>query len=562
MAKKKYNKNKNNNREHKNQFSNYMVEDNNELEYSGYYNKKYIKPQDQIDFERASYDFSVSKNNHIIDKILQVESNHYNTSLDDLNKLAQGTQNDVEKIIKINGLIQYYSNKDDLVNIVLKAISRNTNVKYDIQYPFELDLNKKKNIKIKEKIEEVIKKFFNSCTIENQIRKASLNTYTDGTYITYLRNNKNNLFNIISYPLGLVQISDFTVDNEPLCYIDMNKLKTILQKNMSKYKNVKSDFIKIPDNVEEEIKKNYPPEVYKAYVDKSKYAFLNPKRTGVHRVNNKDGLYGVSSIFTALPSLLMLDTIDKTDRNLILMKSKAIFYQKLRKELMGEKYQNKQNFAELKFAQEEFYKAMKMDTSIYSSPAYVEDVKVVQATTELTDPETKTSYRNKVMNALGISFLANDSKSNFNTIQIAFKELLREINMIIEQFEITLNKYLKVVCEENGISLSFVPKIKIDKTEHLDQETLLKLIDVLYSKLGVSYETVFNMMGMDYNTEKNRRIKENEEKADEEIFVPHGNSYTANSNDLVDKNTDKTEENQNKDEDKKQSDKNRYEQKS
>lgn len=552
---------KNNNVMYKNQFENYMKLDNQNSEFSSY-NKRYIKPQDQIEFEKASYDFSVNnKNGHIIDKILQTESTQYNTSLDELNRLAQGTQNDVNKIIKINSLIQYYANKDDLVNIVLKSIRRNTNVKYDINYPEDLDLTKKKNIKVKEQIENTLNKFFDNISIKEQIRKESVNTYTDGTYITYLRNNKNKVFNIITYPLGLVQVSDFTLDGEPLCYIDMDKLKSMLNKTRSKYRNIKSDFIKIPENIEEEIKNNYPPEVYKAYKDNCKMAFLDPKRTGVHRTNSKDGLYGVSSIFTALPSLLMLDTIDKTDRNLILMKSKAIFYQKLRKELMGKEYTKTKNFAELKFAQDEFTKAMAMDTVIYSSPAYVEDVSVVQATTELTEPETKTSYRNKIMNSLGISFLANDSSTSFNSVDIAFRELLREINMIVEQFETTLNKYIKVVCLENDIPINFIPTIKIDKTEHLDQETLLKLIDVLYSKLGVSYETVFNMLGMDYNTEKSRREKENKEKADEEIFIPHGNSYTSNSNDLLKNKNSKTEENQNNDKNKQVEDKNRYDKK-
>ena len=207
-----------------------MTLDNQNSEFSSY-NKRYIKPQDQIEFETASYDFSVnSKNGHIIDKILQTESTQYNTSLDELNRLAQGTQNDVNKIIKINSLIQYYANKDDLVNIVLKSIRRNTNVKYDINYPEDLDLTKKKNIKIKEQIENILDKFFDNISIKEQIRKESVNTYTDGTYITYLRNNKNKVFNIITYPLGLVQVSDFTLDGEPLCYIDMDKLKSMLNK--------------------------------------------------------------------------------------------------------------------------------------------------------------------------------------------------------------------------------------------------------------------------------------------------------------------------------------------
>lgn len=510
-----------------------------------------------LDFEQASYNFKTNK--HLFENVTKNENKQFSTTMEELNNLAKSPQTNVNKVIKINTLIKYYTNKDDLVNTVTRSINHNTNTKYTINYPELPPKNKGK--KLKEQLEKLMKDFLENIDVSKQIRKECKSTFSEGTYFTYLRDNSKGTYGIVSYPLGLCVLTDWVVDGEQLIAIDMDKLKSLLQKNQAKYKNIKSSFIEFPSSVEEEIKNNYPPEVYKAYKDKSKLAILNPKRTGIHKVSNDDGdgTYAVSNIFVALPSLLMLETIEKTDRDLVLMKSKAIFYQKLRKELMGQDYSKTKNFGEIKWAQEEFAKAMGQKTVIYTSPAYAEDIKVVQAKTELTDTITVSSYRNKVMNSLGISFLANDSKSSFNTVEVSIQELLREINFIVEQFENTLNKYIKVVCEQAGISIEYAPTISIEKTENLDNEKLFKLIDVYYSKLGLSMKTIFDKLGLDYQTEVDRRKEENKNNIDEDVFYPHVTSFTVSGKegDTISNNdkTAKTEENQNKDKDKQMNDK-------
>ena len=458
--------------------------------------------------------------------------------MDDLNQLAQGTQNDINKVLKVNGLIKYYANKNDLVGIVIGTIENNVNTNYKISFPKLPDNIKKKN-KLKDKVDAVLSNFIDNVDLKLQIRKEGMSTFTQGTYFTYLRSNKDGTYGITTYPLGLVNFTDYVIDGEPLLYMDMQKLQSTLQTTQSKYKQIKSSFIDFSNSIEDEIKNNYPPEVYEAYTNKYKWAILNPQRTGVHRINELDGIYGVSPIFKALGALLMLETIDNIDRDNILSKSKKIIYQKTRKELMGSDYSKTKNFAELKFAQDELVKAMSQKIVIYTSPAYVEDLEIIEPKAELTDQSVLLRYKNQVLNSLGISFLSNESKSSFNSVQVSVDELLKTVNKIVYQFEKTLNKYIKVVCQENGIDSNYIPVINIEKSELMDLEAKLKLTETLFSKMGVSYQTIFEMLGMDYNTEVERRKVENEEDIDTEVFVPHTNSYTVNSNDLT--NDDKSD---------------------
>ena len=94
--------------------------------------------------------------------------------------------------------------------------------------------------------------------------------------------------------------------------------------------------------------------------------------------------------------------------------------------------------------------------------------------------------------------------------------------------------------EENGFPVEYSPTIKIQNTLLLDLDSCSKLVDLCYSKIGLSYKTAIETLGLDYDEEISRRREENENKFDEELFIPHGNSYTSNSNQLIDKiDTDK-----------------------
>lgn len=490
----------------------------------------HVKTGDELDFEQASYNFST--NQHLINKIVQNENHCYSTSIEDLNMLARGTQNNIDKVLKINSLIKYYANKNDLVGIVIGTIENNVNTNYKISYPKLPDNVKKKN-KLKDKVDTILSNFIDNVDLKLQIRKEGMSTFTQGTYFTYLRSNNDGTYGISTYPLGLVDFTDYTIDGEPVIYMDMIKLRSSLATTQSKYKTIKSSFINFSDKIEDEIQKNYPPEVYDAYINNYKWAILNPQRTGIHRINELDGIYGVSPIFKALNALLMLETIDNIDRENILARSKKIFYQKTRKEILGTNGDKTKNFAELKFAQDELVKAMSQKIVIYTSPAYIEDLQIIEPKAELVSQEVIARYKNQVLNSLGISFLSNEAKSSFNTVQVSVDELLKTVNKVVYQFENTLNKYIKVICQENGIDSNYIPVINIEKSELLSDDAKLKLVEILFSKMGMSYSTIFEMLGMDYNTEVERRKAENADDI-ENVFSPHITSYTSSDSEKGD----------------------------
>lgn len=520
---------------------------------------------------QATYDFE--KLNHTYSRLLDKESSTYVTSTEELTNLAKNTQNSLNKILKINGIVKYYINKEDLIGRVIETIENNVNINFKVNYPnIALNATKKKELKMIDEIQKLVDKFNKQINIPQLIRNNALTTYSEGNYIYYLMGDYERGYGIVTYPLDLIEVTPMKVDNEPVIALNVNELKSRLQSSRQKYRGLKSNkLIDIEKDIENEIKRDYPKEVYDAFIQKDTYALLDPKRIGVSRINNLKGLYGLTPIFKSLGSQLILETIDKSDQKLLIQKTKKIYYQKSRKELMGEKYTNKKPVNEIGYSHASLVQAMGQDTVIYSSMPYIEDLEILEPKTELTDANTVSNYRNRVLSALGISFVSGESTASSNTIKINYGELLKIVNKISKQLEPVINKFYQLILEENGFLVEYSPTITIEDTELLDADSKLKLLDVVFSKIGLSYDSTFNILGLDTTTEVNKRIKENKgikidgvDTSYDSIFAPHSNSYTSNSNDLLnnDKEDDSTNSNgsvKNTDSDKNLYDKERQE---
>lgn len=549
-------------------------------------NAEYIDYGKQI--EKASFDFIRAE--HIYNKVIQMENSSYITTFDDLLELAKNPQNDIAKINKINGICQYYVNKDDIIGKVVEIVENNINTNYSINYP---NLPKEEdNTERKNEIEKLIMDFNRQIDIEQLIKDNILITYMEGNFIVYLRGDSKNGYAVESYPLGLVEITEYKIDNEPIVSFDVSSLKQTLQKAQNKFKKLKSkSTIQLSQTIEDEILKNYPPEVGDAFKVRDNYCFLDPKRVGVNRVGNFRGLYGVTPIMKALNAQLLLDTYDNVDRKNAIAKSKKIYNQILRAELLDNNSSDlPKNSSKVKYAAEMGYAhgnllaAMQKDVVLLTSPPYVEKLEIVEPKTVETNPENILLNRNRVLNALGIGYLSNEVKSSFNTVNVNADELLKKVNRISKNLESVINKFYKVVCEENNIDVIYAPTIIIQPTEYLDKDSKFKLIDLLYSKIGASYKTVFGVLGkdFDYETEVRNRMEENEYmlngklyNLDEDVFKPHPTSYNSpgdsgEKSDSSDKSetdtksvddTIKEEENQNPDQEQKARDKNRYQNK-
>lgn len=463
------------------------------------------------------------KNRHYSAYLLDDTSDETATP-DILSTLAKSPQTNLSYIKRINNLARKAINKDDLIGITVDSIENNVNTKYKVSYD-EPDENKSDKNDVE--VRKLIKNFNKQINLKRLIRRSIPVTYAEGNYYMYLRNNKGS-YVVDFYPLGVAEISDYEVNGDPVLLINMTELEKRLKKTMLKTKKGRFLFF---DSVKKEIQRNYPPEVFAAYRAKEKYAVLDIERTGVLRIGNLNRKYGLTPIFRALNSMVMLETFEAADRVNTKAKSKKIIFQKLRKELLGQDG-DRQAFAEMAYAHENLMSAWMMPTVVVTPPAYVEDIKYVEPTTELTNVENISQYRSRVMTCLGIGFLSQEGKETVSTADISVKQLMKTINKISEQLEDVLNKWYGVILKDSGYDVELAPTIKIIDSEQMTFEVRQSLADFLYSKLGASYNTVCETIGINVEDERQRREKENEAGFDQ-IFTPHLSSFTANE-DTVD----------------------------
>lgn len=444
-----------------------------------------------------------------------------NITLDEIKELSKNAQSDINKILKINSIIRQITNEDDIIGKVYEAVIANLNSNIRISFD---NIPVKYKRKYKEQAEILIKQFHKETNINSIISNSISTVYIEGNYIKYLRS-KNGHYVIDSYPLGVAIISDYSLNGIPYVLIDMNELTRRLQKTTLKNKRNEPLFFL---NIEEEIKNNYPDEIYQAYINKDNYAKLDLQRTGLNRYCNMNRKYGLSPIFKALKPNIMLDTFDKSDVINAKAKSKKIIHQILRKEVMGTNY-DKKGFEEMAYAHNNLASAWKNPTVLYTSPPCVEKITYVEPQVEITNTDTINQYRSRVTSALGISFLNTDGNQTVSTAGISIKQLMKTINKIAQQEEEILYRWYSLILQENGIPQEYCPTPHILDSELLEFELRKDLSELLYSKFNCSYSTAYELVGIDIRDEIEKRKKEKELGYDE-ILTVHPTSYNSSGN--------------------------------
>lgn len=437
-----------------------------------------------------------------------------------LDELADGSQNDINKIKIINSIIRKQININDIVGKTVESIE--TNINTEVKLIYDVDATGRNKSKQLTQVKDFIKTFNDAIKIKKLVRNAITTPYCEGTYISYLRHKNNGGYIVDYYPLGVCELSDYDINGEPVVLFNVQELRSRLQKTYKKNKKNSPIFF---NNMEEEVKANYPDEVYEAFKGKEQYAKLDTKYTGVIRVGNMNRKYGVSPIFRALESLSMLETFDNADRVNSKAKAKKIIHQKLRKEVLGQDY-TKKGFEEMAYAHNNFMSAWKQPTVVVTSPATVESILYVEPTIELTNKDTVNNYRSRVLSTLGIGFLMDSSSQSVSTASISVTQLMRTINRISEQFEDILKKWYKQVLQDNDLPVEFCPNVQVIDSEQLEFELKKDLAELLFCKFNSSYETAFNILGLSVEDEKQKRIKENDENL-HEIFFARETAYTS-----------------------------------
>ena len=440
-------------------------------------------------------------------------------SVEEIDELSTNTQNDLNKVLRINAYNRKLINKNDIVGKTVESIDTNINTEIKLTYGNVNDGRNKKN-----KLEECnrfIKDFNTSIKVQRLTRNAITTSYVEGNWISYLRHEDKDNYTVDIYPLGVCEITETMVNGEPIIWFNVKELRKRLQKVYRKTKKRKPLMF---ENMEEEIKNSYPKEVYEAFINKEDYAVLDHKYTGIIRINNLNRKYGVSPILRAYTDLSMLDTFADSDRINSKAKAKKIIHQKMRKETMGQDY-NKDFFPEVSYAHSNFMDAFKQNTVVVTSPPTVEEISYVEPKVEMTSKDTYNIYRSKVLSTLGIQFLMDSGSQSVSTASISVTQLMRTINAISEQLEDILKKWYRQIILDNGYTLDYTPDVNVIDTEQLEAELKHSLATLLFSTMNCSYATAFEILGLDINDEVQKRTMENEKKYDE-IFKPHRSQYT------------------------------------
>lgn len=446
-------------------------------------------------------------------------------SIDLLNKLALNPQSNLNDILAINSIVRQYINKDDIIGKTYETIESNVNTNYKLSYnDFSAQRNKNKML---DKSKTIIDDFNNKINIKYLIRNIVPTVYSEGNYCMYLRKQNGNYI-VDYYPLSVVEVSDYESNGEPYLLINMQKLLSKLLKTQVTTNKGNPLFFK---DLDTEIQSNYPPEVYQAYKNKDNYVKLDIRYSAIIRIGNMNRKYGLTPIFRALKSALMLETFDHTDLVNSKAKAKKIIHQTLREKLMGDSG-DKKGFEEMAYAHDNLMKAWKMPTVVVTTPPFVESIEYVEPKVENTNFDTVSQYRSREMIALGITFLASDKGQTVTTASMSIKELIKTIDKITEQIADVLNKWYRVILADNNIPIDYAPTIVINSSEELSLEIKKQLAEFMFCKLGCSFSTAYGIMNIDINDEKQKRIQENDEQYGD-IFMPRPTAYTL---------TDKAEE--------------------
>lgn len=439
-------------------------------------------------------------------------------TIEDIKRLAKNAQSDLNKILKINSLVRQEINEDDIIGKVYEAVVANLNANVRISFD---NLPQKHTKKLKNEAEKLIKRFHKETNI-NQILSSSIPTvYTEGNCIKYLRE-KNGHYAVDTYPLGVAMVSDYNVNGNPYILIDIRELTSRLQKTTIKGRKNKPLFF---NSIVDEIKNNYPPEVYQAYIDKEHYAKLDIQRCGINRFCNMNRKYGLTPVFKALKPNLMLDTFDEADKINAKAKAKKIIHQVLRSELLGTEG-NRKGLEEMAYAHENLVKAFRNPTVLYTSPPFVEKIEYVEPKVEMSNVDSINQYRSRVTSALGISFLNTDGKQTVSTANISIKQLMKTINKIAEQEEKILEQWYCLILQENDIPLEYCPTPHIFDAELLEFEMRKDLSELLFSKYNCSYSTAYELVGINVRDEIEKR-KQEKELGYEDILSVHPTSYNS-----------------------------------
>lgn len=490
-------------------------------------NTTLITTQEQIDAKTGRMLMSAVEtydmNKELYSAKFSQSSSNTTLTTERISELADSVNTTLTNVSEINRYVRKYVAYDDILGATYQAIQNNVNTGYQLAFGDVEGRNKQKQLK---DARYAVEQFNKSVKLERLIADAVPQTMLDGNYIMYLRTDGGNAV-IDTYPLGVAEITDYTINGNPIVQINLTEFKNRLKKTYTKTKSGKALFF---ENLDKEVQANFPPEIYDAYKKGENYGRLDWRRTGVMRINNMGYKYGVSHFFRALRPAVMLEDLESADSVNNKAKSKKIIHQKLRKEVMGPNSDySRKGFEYAIYAHKELATAWNNSTVLYTSIPAVENVEYIEPSVEGTPTEKIALYRNEKMTALGITYMDPELNS-VSSANISLTQLMKTVDFVARQMNDILERFYAIWLEEHGIDIIHTPDIRILDSEEMDMSMKLELAKFLFSTINAPYETVLDKLGFDVDDEFAKRQAENE-AGFTEVFTPRASQYTSSSND-------------------------------
>ena len=474
------------------------------------------------------------------DKILSAAMNKYESSkqysvhttdstnsntltIDYIDELANGIHTNLKNLIAANQLLVKYVDEDGSMGYAYSVIRANTPTNYTMVYDNTLLTEENEN-KIAE-IKALVNNFNKNVKIERLIRESISTAYLEGNVPIVLRITKNG-YAVDFLPLDIAYPSGYKFNGDPILEVDVNALKTKLQKTYKKTRKNKAIYF---ENIAKEIEANFNKEILDAFKANEQYARIDANYGDCITVNSLGRKFGVSPLFRALRPLVVLNNIESADVSDSKARSKKIIFQKLRKELLGQNGEKK-GLAEQALAHDALTQALKTNLCAYTAPAFVESLEFVSSKSNNDDASKQLGqYMTKYLQALGIDFIDTEV-GNYAGVNVSVTQIIRMINCIKSEVERVLNKFYATLLASAGYDPNLAPTIEIEDAESMELSMRIELAKFVYGTLNASRETSFKLAGLNLNDEKIKRETELAQGLDE-VFTPRKTAYTVSGDD-------------------------------
>ena len=417
------------------------------------------------------------------------------------------TQGNIPKIVELS---KYYYNKNGL-------IMRTINIERDFGSAGFRPVYPTSHKKVKKIIEDYNKKININQLIKDMIFELAL----AGNLICYDRGDWIDIYSIGEQ----VEISDYVLNGKPLVFYNtINELSNHY---------TSFDTYQIDPSISE----TYPKEVFDAMMEGKAKAILNNRNTYVARINgSRYEKYGIPPLLPALDDLSHKNLMTEAERSTALsVINKILLFQ------IGDK-ENPPTDSQITYYSEALGTK---DGSIEMTVPYFVDGKFIEPSTEVfaASATIQANIEDSLLGTLGISLtlIKGEGGGTYSENQVNLSGLTKSINAIRELIKPIINDLYKKLLLQNNIPLDNCPEANFDEVV-IDASTRKEILTWLFTTAGLSYESLYEGLGLNYLEEKSRRDTENEEKL-EDIFklreqpfqgnqgkIGGGNSSSGNTN--------------------------------